>query len=285
MWEGCQIVADLCDNWEHFLKLYHIAYILLPFSTTMFKFFFIKSIIFMIGLIWKSSVYGARRHLMHERIFYKLEGKSLIGNLTEVRKVRDFFDCSIICMEKGVPACLSFNIGRVTDDNGYCQCELSNSERYMEPERMQARINFDYYGTTTEVSQFLFFLLERRWNRLKLFSSNFIFLFDINSKTFANSTRSANDLQLFSCFPNNAWVITLVNPTERKCGLLYGYFIYKSKYYLFKLSVKDHARKWIIFILFAKKKQGENTKMKKFIWVKLTAVTCPHFFLGKCTYI
>ena len=128
----------------------------------MFKFFFIKSIIFMIGLIWKSSIYGARRHLMHERIFYKLEGKSLIGNLTEVRKVRDFFDCSIICMEKGVPACLSFNIGRVTDDNGYCQCELSNSERYMEPERMQARINFDYYGTTTEVSQFLFFLLDRR---------------------------------------------------------------------------------------------------------------------------
>ena len=99
---------------------------------------------------------------MDERIFYKLEGNSLIGNVTEVRKVRDFFDCSIICMEKGVPACLSFNIGRVTDDNGYCQCELSNSERYMEPERMQARINFDYYGTTTEVSQFLFFLLERR---------------------------------------------------------------------------------------------------------------------------
>ena len=139
-----------------FLNYTHIAYNLLPFPTTMFKYFFIKWIIFMIGLIWKSSVYGAGRHLMDERIFYKLEGKTLIGNLSEVRKVRDFFDCSIICMEKGVPACLSFNIGRVIDDNGYCQCELSNSERYMEPERMQARINFDYYGTTTEVSQFLF---------------------------------------------------------------------------------------------------------------------------------
>ena len=156
MWPAFVITESI------FLNYTHIAYILLPFSTTMFKFFFIKSIIFMIGLIWKSSVYGARRHLMHERIFYKLEGKSLIGNVTEVRKVKDFFDCSIICMEKGVPACLSFNIGRVTDDNGYYQCELSNSERYMEPERMQARINFDYYGTTTEVSQFLFFLSERR---------------------------------------------------------------------------------------------------------------------------
>ena len=96
MWPAFVITESI------FLNYTHIAYILLPFSTTMFKFFFIKSIIFMIRLIWKSSVYGARRHLMHERMFYKLEGKSLIGNLTEVRKVRDFFDCSIICMEKGV---------------------------------------------------------------------------------------------------------------------------------------------------------------------------------------
>ena len=239
----------------------------------------------MIGLIWKSSVYGAGRHLMDERIFYKLEGKSLIGNVTEVRKVRDFFDCSIICMEKGVPACLSFNIGRVTDDNGYCQCELSNSERYMEPERMQARINFDYYGTTTEVSQFIFFLLERRWNRLKLFSSNFIFLFDINSKTFANSTRSANDLQLFSCFPNNAWVITLVNPTERKCGLLYGYFICKSKYYLFKLSVKDHARKWIFFTLLLKKSKVKIRKWKSLYGLNLQLLHAHIFFRKMHIYL
>lgn len=106
----------------------------------------------MTGLIWKSSVHGAKRHLMHERIYYKLEGKSLIGNVTEVRKVRDFFDCSFVCMKKGVPACLSFNIGRVTDDDGDYVCELSNSERYMEPERMQERISFDYYGITTVVS-------------------------------------------------------------------------------------------------------------------------------------
>lgn len=103
----------------------------------------------MTELIWKSSVHGAKRHFMHERIYYKLEGKSLIGNVTEVRKVRDFFDCSFVCMKKGVPACLSFNIGRVTDDDGDYVCELSNSERYMEPERMQERISFDYYGITT----------------------------------------------------------------------------------------------------------------------------------------
>ena len=89
---------------------------------------------------------------MHERIYYKLEGKSLIGNVTEIRKVRDFFDCSFVCMGKGIPACLSFNIGRSADDNGYYVCEMSNSERYVDPERMQDRISFDYYGTTTEVS-------------------------------------------------------------------------------------------------------------------------------------
>ena len=115
----------------------------------------------MIELIWKSSVHGAKRHFMHERIYYKLEGKSLIGNVTEIRKVRDFFDCSFVCMGKGIPACLSFNIGRSADDNGYYVCEMSNSERYMDPERMQDRISFDYYGTTTEVSYVLFILIKR----------------------------------------------------------------------------------------------------------------------------
>ena len=98
---------------------------------------------------------------MHERIYYKLEGKSLIGNVTEIRKVRDFFDCSFVCMGKGIPACLSFNIGRSADDNGYYVCEMSNSERYVDPERMQDRISFDYYGTTTEVSYVLFILIKR----------------------------------------------------------------------------------------------------------------------------
>ena len=121
----------------------------------------LRYIIFMIGLIRISSVHGDRRHLMHERIYYKLEGKSLIGNVTEIRKVRDFFDCSFVCMGKGIPACLSFNIGRSADDNGYYVCEMSNSERYMDPERMQDRISFDYYGTTTEVSYVLFILIKR----------------------------------------------------------------------------------------------------------------------------
>ena len=122
------------------------------FATTMLNYLFIKSIIFMTGFIQISSVLGVRQKLMHERTHYKLEGKSLMGNVTEIRKVRDFFDCSFVCMEKGIPACLSFNIGRVSDDNSYYVCELSNSERYMEPERMQERISFDYYGTITEVS-------------------------------------------------------------------------------------------------------------------------------------
>ena len=36
-------------------------------------------------------------------------------------------------------------------DNGYHTCELSSLERYLVPERMEERLGYDYYGTTTEV--------------------------------------------------------------------------------------------------------------------------------------
>ena len=87
---------------------------------------------------------------VHDRKLYRLQGKSLVGNITATRKVKDYFDCSFLCMELGVSACLSFNIGKVSD-NGYYTCELSNSERYIEPDRMGERLSYDYYGTTTEV--------------------------------------------------------------------------------------------------------------------------------------
>ena len=95
---------------------------------------------------------GLSQHLgMHDRKFYKLSGKSLVGNVTATWKVKDYFDCSFLCLGRDPFACLSFNLGN-NEDKGYHTCELSNSERYLEPLGMQERINFDYYGTTTEVS-------------------------------------------------------------------------------------------------------------------------------------
>ncbi|KAL9973604.1 hypothetical protein ACROYT_G020081 [Oculina patagonica] len=66
-----------------------------------------------------------------------------------MRKVKDYFDCSFLCLEHGPFACLSFNFGN-TEEDGYYTCELSDSERYLEPLRIQQRLSYDYYGTTTE---------------------------------------------------------------------------------------------------------------------------------------
>ena len=36
-------------------------------------------------------------------------------------------------------------------DNGYHTYQLSSSERYLEPQRTEERVGYDYYGMTTEV--------------------------------------------------------------------------------------------------------------------------------------
>lgn len=93
----------------------------------------------------------AQHLLMHHRQFYKMSNKSMVGNVTETQKVEDYLDCSFLCLEYGPFHCLSFNFGKA-NDNGYYTCELSNSERYLEPQRMQERSSYDYYGTIAEVS-------------------------------------------------------------------------------------------------------------------------------------
>ncbi|XP_078370347.1 uncharacterized protein LOC144654122 [Oculina patagonica] len=93
---------------------------------------------------------GLSQHLgIYDREFYRMPNKSLVGNVTEMRKVKDYFDCSFLCLEHGPFACLSFNFGN-TEEDGYYTCELSDSERYLEPLRIQQRLSYDYYGTTTE---------------------------------------------------------------------------------------------------------------------------------------
>ena len=94
---------------------------------------------------------SAQHLIMHLRQFYKMPNKSLLGNVTETQKVQGYFDCSFLCLEQGPFDCLSFNLGTV-NDNGYYTCELSNSERYLEPHKIQQRASYGYYGTTAEVS-------------------------------------------------------------------------------------------------------------------------------------
>ena len=91
--------------------------------------------------------------LLRERAYYKLEGKSLTGNVSETRKVKEFSDCSFLCLRLGITSCLSFNIGKITDTNGFYTCELSTSEKYLElDESFRDRISYDYCGTSTTVS-------------------------------------------------------------------------------------------------------------------------------------
>lgn len=85
-------------------------------------------------------------------IFLQSGGQvALVRNVTVVKKVEDYFDCSFLCLEYGPFTCLSFNFGR-NNYHGYHSCEISNSERYYEPHKIQERLGFDYYGTTYEVS-------------------------------------------------------------------------------------------------------------------------------------
>ena len=89
---------------------------------------------------------------LHEAKFYKLEGKSLFGNLTERHLTQDFLDCSFLCVQSAKKNCLSFNFGG-SERQGLYECELNNSERKLNPENLQERQEFAYYGMIEEVSK------------------------------------------------------------------------------------------------------------------------------------
>ena len=100
-------------------------------------------------LVLLSLLVLVQQSLTRERQFYKIEGKSLLGNVTAVMKVKDFFRCCMLCMQYGPVACLSFNLER--NNNSIHTCELSSSEKYLEPQKMQRRLDYDYYGTEFQV--------------------------------------------------------------------------------------------------------------------------------------
>ena len=93
-----------------------------------------------------------QRYTTQDRKFYKLQSKSLLGNVTIVSQVKDHYDCSFMCVKYGHLTCLSFNFNTTVNEDGFHFCELSNSERYLEPQKTQEMPGNDYYGTATEVS-------------------------------------------------------------------------------------------------------------------------------------
>ena len=94
---------------------------------------------------------GADR-VKRETMFYAIENVSLTGNVTTVKLATDDLDCAFLCLRNDKPAkCFSFNFGRDAD-HGLHMCELSDSERTLEPHNMQSRNGFDYYGMQTKVS-------------------------------------------------------------------------------------------------------------------------------------
>ena len=82
--------------------------------------------------------------------FYKLEGKSFNGSLLERHLAQDFWDCLFLCIHAVNKNCFSFNLGGM-QAQGFQECKLFNSEIKLEPEKLQDRQGFTYYGTTDEV--------------------------------------------------------------------------------------------------------------------------------------
>ena len=124
---------------------------------------FVKSTVVLTTFLVAISPFLGFAHylILPHRRFYKIVNASLVGSVTATRKVKDFFDCSFLCLQHDhVPiSCVSFNLGKVSDTNGYYICELSSSERHLEPDKMQQTLDYDYYAMTAEVSCIYFVML------------------------------------------------------------------------------------------------------------------------------
>lgn len=87
-----------------------------------------------------------------EVLFYSVKSASLIGKVTMTRLVKDELECAYMCYRQYPHDCLSFNFCRKPIDETHI-CELSNSERALEPDSMQKRKGFDYFGVQMVVSE------------------------------------------------------------------------------------------------------------------------------------
>ena len=97
---------------------------------------------------------------IHKEVaFYRIRSTSLVGNITFIKPVKREMDCALKCLRNYPQSCLSFNFGRDSIHKTFT-CELSNSERILEPNRMQSRTGFDYLGVEKGVSKFIYFFFD-----------------------------------------------------------------------------------------------------------------------------
>ena len=75
----------------------------------------------------------------------------MVGNVTNIVRVKDVLDCATFCLSSIADDCYSFNFGK-TAINGLYTCEVSNSERRLDPASIQEVSDIKYYGFTAEVS-------------------------------------------------------------------------------------------------------------------------------------
>ena len=87
-----------------------------------------------------------------EVMFYSVKSASLIGKVAMTKLVKDEMECAFICFRHYPRDCLSFNF-RTTSIGDTHICELSNSERALEPDRMQKGQGFDYFGVQIVVRE------------------------------------------------------------------------------------------------------------------------------------
>jgi len=131
----------------------------------------LKSVLILLQLLDFDPEVSAARNKRKEALFYSIESASHGGNITKVEKTKSGLDLQ---MPQG--SCLSFNFGRIAT-NGLHICELSNSERALEPHKLLNRTNCVYYGMKMSVSiifkgerSFFFFSIIR-----EIFSFRFTF--------------------------------------------------------------------------------------------------------------
>ncbi|CAH3039567.1 unnamed protein product [Porites lobata] len=115
----------------------------------------LKSMLLLLQLLDFDSEVSAARNKRKEALFYSIESASHVGNIIKVEKTKSGLDCAFLCLQMPQGSCLSFNFGRIAT-NGLHICELSNSERALEPHKLLNRINFVYYGMKmSDLTRFL----------------------------------------------------------------------------------------------------------------------------------
>ena len=119
----------------------------------------VSVLVLFILLNMKFATANSNNNQNHKEVaFYRIRSTSLVGNITLIKSVKREMECALKCLRNYPQSCLSFNFGR-DSIHKMLTCELSNSERVLEPNRMQSKIGFDYLGVQKGVSLLIFVIL------------------------------------------------------------------------------------------------------------------------------